>query len=190
MIRRLVPTLLFTLAALASFSVWAFGSKLYETETGLYLVCAAVFLGFGGLALTSGRVPGGWRNRLLFCVRFAAGFSVYAVIWSLAWFTFRNSFGEISGSFFGYLALITILRPAAVRDGRGIIGATAIVFLWATLGYYTGGFAHDSLQERGPFPLELPLTPGVRSTLARLAWGLFYGLGLGYGLASVTQPRR
>ncbi len=112
------------------------------------------------------------------------------MIWSLAWFTFRNSFAEISGSFFGYLALITILRPAAVRDGRGIIGATAIVFLWATLGYYTGGFAHDSLQERGPFPLELPLTPGVRSTLARLAWGLFYGLGLGYGLASVTQPRR
>jgi hypothetical protein len=190
MITRLVPTLLFTLAALASFSIWAFGGKLYQTETGLYFLCAAVFLCLGGLALTPGQKPAGWRNRFLFCARFAAGFSAYAVIWSVAWFTLRNTFGEISGSFFGYLALITILRPAAVRDGRRIIGATSLVFLWATLGYYTGGFLYESLQEQGPLPIGLPLTPGDRSTLARLAWGLFYGLGLGYGLASVTQPGR
>lgn len=188
--QKLVPTLLFTLAALASFSVWAFGSGLYQSETGLYVLCAVVFLGLGGLALVPGQDPVGFRHRLLFCARFAAGFAAYAVIWSFAWFTFRNTFGEVLGSFFGYLALIMILRPTAVRDGGGVIGATAMVFLWSTLGYYAGGFAYESLQERGPFPLELPLSPGGRSTLARLSWGLFYGLGLGYGLASVTQPRR
>jgi hypothetical protein len=188
--RRLLPTLLFTLAAIASFSIWAFGGALYQSETGLYVLCAVVFLGFGGLALTPGMEPAGWRKRFVFSARFAAGFAAYAMIWSIAWFTFRNGFGEILGSFFGYLALISILRPAAIRDGRGLIDTTAIVFLWATLGYYAGGFAYETLQNRGPFAIELPLAPGGRSTLARLGWGLFYGLGLGYGLASVTRPRR
>ncbi len=65
-------------------------------------------------------------------------------------------------------------RHRSHRDGVSMVN----------LGYYAGGFAYESLQERGPFPLELPLSPGGRSTLARLSWGLFYGLGLGYGLAS------
>jgi hypothetical protein len=190
MMRRILPALLFTLAAIASFSVWAFGSGLYQSEIGLYSLCAIVFLGFGGLALTPGQEPSGWRYRFLFAARFAAGFAAYAMIWSITWFTFRNSFGEILGSFFGYLALVSILRPAAVREGRGLTNTTAVVFLWATLGYYAGEFAHEALQNRGSVPVELPLSPGGRATLARLGWGLFYGLGLGYGLASVTQPRR
>lgn len=55
--------------------------------------------------------------------------------------------------------------------------------------YYTGGFAYESLQNRGLLGVPLPFEGDTVVTLARLSWGLFYGLGLGCGLARLVQRR-
>ncbi len=153
----------------------------------MYALCALVFLVGGGLALLpAARLSG--RRAAGLCIRFAIGFSLYAVAWSAAWFTFRNSFGETLGSFVGLLALTSVLKakggPAA---GSALLAATASVFLWHTLGYYAGGFAYQALQGRGAFAVDLPLGAASTTTLARFSWGLCYGIGLGYGLSRLLH---
>lgn len=190
-LHHLICTLLFTLVALLSFSIWAAGSRFYSSEKGMYVLCAVVFLGLGGLALLPGSGIRGGRALAAFAGRFALGFALYAVIWSVAWFTFRNTFGEILGSSCGLLALVALLRPDRGAD-QGLLAATALVFFWHTLGYYAGGFLYDTLQDRGTFGAALPFGRGTTVMLARFAWGLCYGLGFGYGLVRVVHgpPRR
>jgi len=185
----LLPTVLFTLVALASFATWALGSRFFSSEPAMYTVCALIFLGFGGLALSpAGHFPAP-ESRLAFCVRFGAGFIAYSFLWSVCWFTFRDTFGEVTGSFSGLLALIAILGRERYASGS-LLTATAVVFLWHTLGYYTGGFTYMALQGRGAFGIEPFLDPKSTVILARFSWGLFYGLGLGFGLTCLLQRSR
>ncbi len=185
-----LSTLLFACVALLSFAVWALGSGWHRSEVQMYASCAVVFLVGGGLALVpAAGIP--WRRAAGFCLRFALGFSLYAVAWSIAWFTFRDTFGETVGSFLGLLALTAVLQSGR-KDSPALLTAIATVFLWHTLGYYAGGFAYQTLQGRGAFPATLPFDAATTTTLARFAWGLLYGLGLGYGLARLlhSPPRR
>jgi len=182
----LPPTLLFTLVALLSFSVWALGSRLYSSEIGMYTICALVFFGLGGLTLIPGSGIAGRKAVAGFCIRFALGFTGYAAIWTTAWFTFRNTFGEVIGSFLGLVILVAALRRG-VSSTHDFLTAVAVVFLWHTLGYYTGGLAYQTLQNGGVFAVELPFDRATVVTLARFSWGLFYGLGLGYGLVRITR---
>ena len=188
--RSLTSTLLFTIVALAAFSVWTFGSRAFSSEAALYSVCALVFLGFGGLSFVPSSGFATRSDITRFCLRFSAGFVAFSFIWSGLWFTFRDTFGEIAGSFFGFLALLAILRSGAVEKHAGLLLPTAIVFLWYNLGYYTGGLTYKVLQDRGPLGISLPFSPSTIVMLARLSWGLFFGLGLGYGLSSVLQRSR
>ncbi len=188
-LRLLLPTALFTLVTLLSFSVWAFGSRIFSSEPSLYAMCALVFLSLGGFSLTPGSVLEKRKDIAGFCLRFALGFTAYAVLWSVSWFTFRDTFGEILGSFCGLLAFLAILRRETTSS-RSLLTATAIVFLWHTLGYYTGGMAYQALQGRGQLGLPLPFEPNTIVTLARLSWGFFFGLGFGLGLASLIQRPR
>ncbi len=183
--RTFLSSLLFALVALLSFAIWAIGSDWYRSEARLYAFCALVFLAGGGLALVPVSGLSG-RRAAAFCLRFAIGFSLYALAWSVAWFTFRDTFGEIVGSFAGLLALTAVL-PHGPAGSRHLLAATATVFLWHTLGYYTGGFAYQALQNQGALAIELPLEKSTVTTTARFAWGLFYGLGFGYGLARLLR---
>lgn len=180
-------TLAFTLVALLSFAVWAVGSSWYTSEAGMYTLCAVVFFGLGGLALSPARGTSGKRGA--FSLRFALGFLIYAFVWSVAWFAFRNTFGEVLGSFVGLLALVAILRTGIAKT-PDLLTATSVVFLWYTLGYYLGGQSYEALQNRGVLAIELPWERGTVVTLARFSWGLFYGLGLGFGLARMLQTSR
>lgn len=187
--KYLLPTLLFTLVALASFATWALGSHFFSSEPAMYAMCAAIFLGLGGLALSpAGHFPVR-KTRLAFSLRFGLGFIAYSFLWSVCWFTFRDTFGEVTGSFTGLLALIAILGRERYLTGS-LVTATALVFLWHTLGYYTGGFTYMALQGRGPFGVEPFLEPKSMIILARFSWGLFYGLGLGFGLTCLLQRSR
>ncbi len=185
----LFSTAAFTLVALLSFAVWALGSSLYTSEVGMYVLCAVVFFGFGGLSLCPAAGTNGKKQTIAFCLRFAGGFLIYAFLWSVAWFAFRNPFGEVIGSFLGLTALVAVLRAGLPRS-TDLLTATAGVFLWYTLGYHLGGQAYDALQNRGITAIELPLERGTVVTLARFSWGLFYGLGLGYGLARMLHVPR
>ena len=128
-------------------------------------------------------------SRLRFCLSFAGGFLLYAVIWSVAWFSLPNTFGEITGSFFGLLAFTAVLRTT-LKFPQSLMTATAVIFLWHTLGYYTGGFAYLSLQNKGPLGIILSAEPTTVRLVARLSWGLFYGLGLGIGITRLLHLSR
>jgi hypothetical protein len=122
-------------------------------------------------------------------LRFSLGFLIYAFVWSVAWFAFRNTFGEVIGSFLGLLALVAVLRQGRSKT-QDLFTATAVVFFWYTLGYYLGGQSYEALQNRGALAIELPWERTTVVTLARFSWGLFYGLGLGFGLARMLQASR
>lgn len=185
----LASAICFTVTALLSFSVWAFGQQIFPSEPAMYAFCALVFFGLGGLSLGPAAGVKGAREFFPFALRFGLGFAAYAVVWSVAWFTFRNTFGEVIGASLGLLALVWVLKPGVRKEPGGLTGATALVFLCHSLGYYTGGFAYESLQNRGLLGVPLPFEGDTVVTLARLSWGLFYGLGLGCGLARLVQRR-
>ncbi len=186
----LFATLFFTLVALVSFATWALGSHYFPSEAAMYTMCALVFLGLGGLALMPAAGLPDARSRLAFCLRFAIGFVGYSLLWSVSWFTFRDTFGEVVGSFSGLLVLAAILGRGRRHPSDSLLTATAVLFVWHTLGYYTGGFAYKILQGRGPFGIEPFLEAESTVILARFSWGLCYGLGLGAGLTALLQRSR
>lgn len=183
-----ISVVLFTVVALLSFSVWAFGSRWFGSEPAMYAGCAVVFFGLGGLALLPG--SGIARNeRLRFCLAFFLAYLAYAFIWSVAWFAIPQSFGEVAGSSLGLLLFVRILM-AMLKRKVSLLTATAVLFLFHTLGYYTGGLAYQALQGRGPLGFEWDASPATIRTTARLAWGLFYGIGLAIGIHQVLYLSR
>ncbi len=184
-----MKTLLFTFISILAFAIWAFGASFFTHEWQLYAACAGVFLLGGGLSLLPGSGYRSKREAIVFIGRFAGGFLAYAVIWSAAWFSFRNTFGEITGSFLGLMALAAVIGKKGTFPG-GFFSGVAVIFLWHTIGYYTGGFLYEALQNRGQFAIQLDAAPKTIVHLARLAWGLGYGAGLGYGLSRWLQLSR
>jgi len=185
---KFLAILLFTIVALLAFSVWAFGGALFPSQPTMYAGCAVVFLGFGGPALLPGSGIERGR-RLRFCLAFATAFVVYAFLWSAAWFALASTFGEILGSSLGLLAFVALLR-GLMKWSFPLLTGVAVVFLWHTLGYYLGGFAYASLQDRGPLPLSLAMDRDSVVLLARMSWGLAYGAGLGLGITQLTHLSR
>lgn len=178
--RTALSVLLFSLVAVLSFSVWAFGGRLIPSEPMMYAGCAVVFLGLGGAALLPG-LPFERKEKIRFCIAFAVSYLIYAVIWSVAWFTIPKTFGEIMGSLLGLLAFSALLKKW-MRLKLPLLNGLALLFLFHTTGYYLGGFAYDSLQNRGPGALDLPWQPSTIRTVARLSWGVFYGAGVAIGV--------
>ncbi|MEM7698828.1 MAG: hypothetical protein AAF236_10525 [Verrucomicrobiota bacterium] len=189
MTRIILSTLLFTVVALLSFSVWAFFSQSFGSEAALYAGCAIVFLGLGGFCFTPILKTLKGVSVLNFYWRFTLGFVIYAVSWSFAWFTFRNTFGEVLGTFVGLVALVAMTRPSLKR-GLRFWESIAIVFLWMTLGYYLGEYLYQALQGRGSLPLDFELSREAKVLAARLGWGLGYGLGLGAGVSHWLHASR
>ncbi len=167
----LVPSLLFAFVAVIAFCTWAFGGSIFKSETMLYTACSLVFLGLGGLAL---HPYSGIQSRGKMAITFALGFAIYSVIWTIAWFAFRNHFGEVIGSFAGLMGMMLIFKKM-LKLSTSLIALVAIAFLWHTLGYYAGGYAYKVIPT---------------ATTAKLAWGAFYGLGMGLGLSQAIQLSR
>jgi len=177
------------LVALASFAVWAFSGRLFDSEKAMYAGCAAVLLGFGGAALLPGSGLSGFKKVANWCLSFAVAFTIYAIVWSVAWFTFQDTFGEILGSAVGIFCLVIVLKYWMKFD-FSIGSVTAVVFLCHSLGYYGGELAYDSIQGRGPLGMELRTGKQQIAMLAKLAWGLGYGLGFGAGMSCLLQMSR
>ena len=89
--KYILPTLLFALVAVTSFSMWALGASFFPSEPAMYTGCAIVFLGFGGLALTPGTMVSGSASRARFAGFFAMGFVLYSILWSVCWLLFPQS---------------------------------------------------------------------------------------------------
>lgn len=188
-VSQLVSATLFLLVSVLSFSVWAFAGKWFPNEPTMYAGCAVVFLGLGGLAmLPAGKFSG--KPALRYCISFAIGYLAYAVIWSVAWFSIPGTLSETWGSAIGLLVLAATLKRWNELE-ISLLSATAILFLFHTLGYYFGGHTYKVIRQISD--LGINPDPGSRGTillLAKLSWGAGYGIGLGVGLAKILYLSR
>lgn len=178
----------FAVVSIAAFSIWAFGSGWFRNlggELGLYAAIAAVFLGFSGLAL--GPIAGGVGR---FYKAFLPAFVVYAVVWTVAWFALPDRRGEWTGAGAGCLAFAWISMKM-LGSTRGWLGAALALFILHTAGYFAGDWAmYDVFVPKAKATVKG--TPEFQHymTLAKLSWGLFYGLGFGAGIGWVFHRAR
>jgi hypothetical protein len=170
----------FTIVSLAGFSVWAFaGVWFYKNvgEAGLYAACAIVFVGLAGLLMHpllrgSNRLP-------RFYAAFVPAFLVYAVVWSVCWFALKFGAGEWLGSFLGCAAFAFVLGKM-LKSTRGFWKVMIALFLAHSSGYFLGGIAYGSMRTSPEFLRGF--SRSQLGLLAKMLWGLFYGLGFGAGI--------
>ena len=158
----------FTLVSVAGFSPWAIFDRWFRRmgERGLYVACAAVFIGLSGLFLH--RLIIGPGSLARFYKLFAAAFTAYAIAWVGFWMWLRGDAGSIAGLFGGTAAMGVILA-FAFDTPRAMVKIIAALFLLNTLGYYAGGWIEGKL--------------AIDHRLAgMLLWGVCYGIGFGAGL--------
>jgi len=172
----------FGIVGLAAFSVWAFAGKWFQThvgEAGLYAACAFVFIGLSGLLLHPLlRGPGAL---LRFYLAFIPAFLAYAVVWCAAWFLLRFGKGEWLGSVFGATAFVAVVSWR-LRNFGGFVQTSFIVFGLNAVGYFLGGqIFHWVLGDTGSAMFSGLSKPNLM-IVAKLAWGLLYGLGFGAGI--------
>jgi hypothetical protein len=164
--------------SVAGFAVWAFAGRWLGAQVGmagLYLACAIVFIALSGLALHP--LVRGPASLVRFYKIFIPAFAAYAVAWSAAWFAFRFGLGEWLGSLAGSVVL-AVMVARGFGNFRPVIRVMVVIFVLHSAGYFLGG--------KSMLWLTIPAHGGLRgghiSSLAKLSWGLFYGLGVGAGL--------
>lgn len=151
----------------------------------MYSAIAAVFLGLSGAVL--GPLAGGAGR---FYRAFLPAFLIYAVLWCAAWFGLKGRAGEWTGALLGCLAF-TWISMKMLGGTRGWLLAALGLFVLHTAGYFAGDSAMYDL-----FVPEAKAagkgTPEWQQfmTLAKMSWGLFYGLGFGAGIGLVFHRAR
>lgn len=169
----------FTAVSLAGFAVWALaGSWFYRHagEAGLYLASAFVFLALAGLFLHP--LIRGERRVVRLYRAFVPAFFGYALVWSVCWFLFKFGWGEWLGSLAGCAVFAAILRNrlgSAAPLGKPLL----ILFLAHSAGYFLGSAVYMS---KVTPRLWGGLSKREGAMVARMLWGLFYGLGFGAGI--------
>jgi hypothetical protein len=168
--------------SLTGFSVWAVAGKWFYAhlgEAGLYGACLLVFLGVSGLLLPPLVVA---SPRLVrFYLVFIPAFLAYAVVWSGAWFTLHFGLGEWLGSLLGSIAFAAVVGWG-FRNFRGFVAACAVLFCFHSAGYFLGGRLMYWLASPDAAHALPAFSKAQLSILAKLAWGLLYGLGFGAGI--------
>ena len=170
----------FAFVSVLAFSVWAFGGRWFHFHGGelaMYAVIAAVFLGLSGILLQ--RLVKGARPMKRFYTAFLPAFFAYAILWCLAWFVVKGRTGEWLGSLAGSMAFAwVVVRCMKSRCRWGGVGL--IVFIANSLGYFVGGEWMYGVLRHGIDGLTKPEV----ALVAKLGWGLFYGLGFGSGIGA------
>ncbi len=164
--------------SLGGFAVWALAGKWFYArvgEGGLYAACAIVFLGLSGVLLHP--LIAGPRPMVRFYKVFIPAFIGYAAAWCGAWFALQYGAGEWLGSFLGTVVFAAIAgKMLGSFNGFGI--AVLVLFFAHSAGYFLGGMAMHHLGGHLPGGL----TRHQAGIIAKLSWGLLYGLGFGAGL--------
>lgn len=178
----------FAFVSIAAFSVWAFGAGWFRSfggELGMYAAIAAVFLGLSGLVL--GPLAGGVGR---FYKAFLPAFFVYAVVWTAAWFALPDKRGEWIGAAAGCLVFVWISMKM-LGSTRGWLIAALALFVLHTAGYFAGDWSmYDVFVPKARAAGKGTPEFHHYMTLAKLSWGLFYGLGFGAGIGWVFNRAR
>lgn len=168
----------FAVVSLAAFSIWAFVPKLAGSELGMYALIALVFLVGAGVAM-SGLLQGEHRLRRFYWF-FLPAFLSYAVVWSLAWFLIKGRTSEWIGAGAGTL-LFAWITWLSLERARGFWMAAVMLFALHSLGYFVGSEWMYGVLARGIQGWNKPQV----ALIAKLGWGLFYGLGFGAGIGFI-----
>jgi len=170
----------FAVVSIAAFSVWAFAGRWFYAnlgEAGLYTATAIVFMALSGLLLHSlVEGPGSLRR---FYMIFVPAFVAYAMVWCAAWFALRFGWGEWLGSLGGSIVFCVVVG-ATLRNLRPFIPASAVMFVAHSAGYFLGGLAMRWMTGAADF--SIGSSEAALPVVAKLFWGLLYGLGFGGGL--------
>lgn len=186
----------FTLVSLGGFAPWILAGRWFYRhvgEVGLYLACAAVFIGLSGVLLHRLIIgPGSLRR---FYQIFALAFAGYAGAWTMGWMAFGGVTGSVVGALAG-IAVMSGILACGFRAGAMALPVFLILLLLNGAGYFVGEWAYNlalALKEGNASGIVLSST--ARSLLSKTLWGLFYGLGFGAGIGATfyfcqTEARR
>jgi hypothetical protein len=167
----------FALVSLCVFATVAFGERwMYRTLglLGAYVVWTVLFIllsggVFGTLVVVRWRLP-------KFYLLWSFAFLAYAAAWVIAYFTLRNAAGEWVGALAG-----SILMAVVFALGFGSLSATlklsAVLFVSNSLGYFIGSALNNAF------------TGASGMLLWGVAYGLFFGAGIGAALNLVQQKQ-
>lgn len=172
----------FTLVSLGGFAVWAFaGGWFYRNtgEAGLYAASTVVFIGLAGWLLHP--LVAGPRPVARLLGVFVPAFLAYAVVWCVFWFMLRFGAGEWLGSLAGSVAFVGI---AGWRFGnlRPVVKASLVFFAAHSAGYFAGGELMEVMSGADAREWLGGVSREAQGALAKLSWGLLYGIGFGAGL--------
>jgi len=168
----------FSFVSVVVFAIWAYaGKRLSQAlgEPGFFAVCGLAFIGLAGLELRQLVIGPGATVR--FCGLFAAGFGAYAVVWCLAWFLVGGKVGEWLGSLGGTAAL-AVVWTGAFSAAKQLVPVGTVLFVAHSIGYFAGEILYASFRGK----------PGM--LLWGAAYGLGFGLGIGYALFVCQAPIR
>jgi hypothetical protein len=173
----------FTVVSMAGFAPWAVTGKwFYQNigEAGLYAVCAIVFIGLSGLLLHQLIIGPGSLGR--FYKLFSLAFAAYSVAWIAGWMSLRGHPGSFAGLLAGAAVMGWMLATAF--DARSAaLKIIAALFVFNATGYFIGGFFEGWLLDMKECNVVgVPLTQSTQALVAKMQWGVCYGLGLGAGL--------
>jgi hypothetical protein len=164
------------LLSVAGFLPWALAGRFLTKamgEAGFYAVCAVVFLGASGPLLH--HLLKGEKTLVRFYRLFVASFVPYAIGWTAGWMALRGHAGSLAGLILGCLAMALVLCAWFGR-WRAVVVVTGLLLVAQVPGYFVGGWAYAWL---GGLAKGVPWL----AVVAKLSWGVFYGWGLGAGLA-------
>ena len=180
----------FALTGVGAFAVWAFAGRwFYETvgEGALFAATAVAFIVLAGVTLAP-LVPGPRRLARLYRV-FVPAFLAYALVWSVVYFLLDRGLGEWLGSLFGSVAFVAV-AAWLLGNRRSIVAASAVFFAAHTLGYFAGGGLAAAIMRAADAGALSGLSPEAGAVMAKLSWGLLYGLGFGAGLGYTFRVSR
>jgi hypothetical protein len=118
---------------------------------------------------------------LRFYKAFIPAFLAYAIVWCAAWFIFRFGLGEWLGSLLGSVGFVTVTSRAFGKC-HGIVRASIILFGLHSAGYFLGGKSMQWLTGPAGTAMLTGLSKVQLAAIAKLSWGLLYGLGFGAGI--------
>jgi len=162
----------FTVVSVAGFVPWAVFGKWFHMhlgkngEVGMYVACAVVFLALTAPLLH--RLIIGPGSILRFYKVFCPAFAAYSIAWIAGWMALRGHPGSIAGLLAGTMVMACML-VAAFDALRSVVKVFVALFVLNSIGYFVGGLSEAALIKAYPL-------------LAKLSWGVFYGIGLGAGL--------
>jgi hypothetical protein len=173
----------FTLVSIAGFVPWGvFGTsiKAHIGELGMYLVCALVFLVLSGLLLHKLIIGEGSLSR--FYKLFTPAFAAYSVAWIVGWMSLRGHPGSIVGLFAG-TALMGWMLAFAFDAHAQSLKIIAALFILNSIGYFVGGVIELALIDLPELTIGgVTLSKPTQVMMAKMQWGVCYGIGLGAGL--------